>query len=67
MIMRLGTRLPAHGRVYRHHPLQLVRGIVGAVFLDEAQRDAQNHHDGDHDRRTLVAQEVGRRREREQE
>jgi len=66
VIMRLGTRLSAHGRVYRHHPLQLVGGIVGAMFLDEAQRDAQNHHDGDHDRGTLVAQKVGRRREREQ-
>jgi hypothetical protein len=66
VIMRLGTGLPAHCRVYRHQPLQLVGGIVGAMLLDEAQRDAQNHHDGDHDRGTLVAQEVGRRREREQ-
>ena len=66
VIMRLGTCLPAHGRGYRHHPLQLVGGIVGAMFLDEAQRDAQNHHNGDHDRGPLVAQEVGRGREREQ-
>ena len=66
VVMRLGTCLPAHGRVYRHHPLQLVGGIVGAMFLDEAQRDAQNHHDGDHDRGPLVAQEVGRGRKREQ-
>ena len=63
----VGTYLPAHGRGYRHHPLQLVGSIVGAMFLDEAQRDAQNHHDGDHDRGPLIAQEVGRRRKREQE
>ena len=66
VIMRLSTCLPAHGRGYRHHPLQLVGGIVGAMFLDEAQRDAQNHHDSDHDRSPLIAQEVGRGRKGEQ-
>ena len=66
VIMRLGACLPAHGRGYRHHPLQLVGGIVGTMLLDEAQRDAQNHHDGDHDRGPLIAQEVGRGRKREQ-
>ena len=46
--------------------LQLVGSIVGTMFLDEAQRDAQNHHDGDHDRGPLIAQEVGCGRKREQ-
>ena len=66
MIVSLATRLPTHGRSYRHHPLQLIGGIVGTMFLNEAQRDTQYHHDGNHDRGTLVAQEVGRSREREQ-
>jgi hypothetical protein len=66
-VMRVGTSLPAHGRGYRHHPLQLVGGIVGTMFLNEAQRDAQKHHDGDHDRRTLIAQEVGCGRERQEQ
>src|ERR1700722_5815160 len=37
------------------------------MFLDEAQRDAQNYHDGDHDRGPLIAEEVRRSRKREQE
>ena len=51
----------------QHHPLQLVGSIVGTMFLHEAQRNTQNHHDGDHDRRPLIAQEEGRSRKREQE
>ena len=58
---------PAHRRGDRHHPLQLVGGVVGTMFLDEAQRDAQDHHDGDHDRGALIAEEIGRRRQRQQE
>jgi len=49
VVRRRGPCLPTHGRGYRHHLSQLVRGIVGTMLLDEAQRDAQHHHDGDHD------------------
>jgi hypothetical protein len=66
-VVRVRFSLPAHGRGYRHHPLQPVGGIVGTMFLDEAQRDAQKHHDGNHDRRPLIAQYIGYRREREQQ
>jgi hypothetical protein len=34
--------------------------------MDEAQRDAERHHDGDHDRGALIAEEPGCRRERQQ-
>ena len=38
-----------------------------AVLLKETERDAEEHHDGDHDRGPLIADEVGRRRERQQQ
>ena len=65
-VKRRSPCLPTNGSVYQNHPLQLVGSIVGSMFLDEAQRDAQNHHDGDHECGPLVAEEVGHRRKREQ-
>ena len=58
--------LPAHGRSDPHHPSQRIGSLVRTMLLDETQRDAQSHHDRDHDGDPLIAREVGRDRERQQ-
>ena len=67
MILRCARYLATHGRGDQHHPLQRFSSLVRTMFLDETQRDAQAHHDRDHDGDPLIAQEVGRGRERQQQ
>ena len=63
----VGTSLSAHRSGYRYHLLQFVGSIVRPILLKEAQGDAQDYHNRDHDRRTLIAEEIGCRRQRQQQ
>ncbi len=58
---------PPHGDIRQHHPAQRVGGLVRAVFLEKSQRDAEENHYGNYDCGALIAEEVGRGRQRQQE
>ena len=55
MLFRCARSLPAHGRGDQYHPSQRIGSLVRTMFLDETQRDAQPHHDRDHDGDPLIA------------
>ena len=55
MLFRCARSLPAHGRGDPYHPSQRVGSLARTMFLDETQRDAQPHHDRNHDGDPLIA------------
>ena len=51
--------LPAHGRFGLNHAPQRICRLGRAMLLKETERDAEQDHDCDDDRRPLVAEQIG--------
>ena len=56
-----------HGRRVADHRLELLRRVVGAHLLDEAQPDAEHHHHEDDQRRPQVSGQEGQRCQRQEQ